>query len=187
MSQHKPVDGHTRHKQPKNTCFGCGKDNPDGMHLAFHYDEDGKHAYCDFTLDAKYQGPPGHAHGGIIATILDEAMGKVNKLRNVVALTKKMDVEYMKPVPLHAKLRTVGWEKTVDGRKHRNIAEIRDGNGEVLARSEGLFIAIDVEKMFAKFAVANQLPDELRQQYEEKLKLQQGVPAPDKPQDLKKR
>src|SRR3989442_11517463 len=161
----------------KNFCFACGMSNPDGMRLKFVFDEGRDRFVCRFRLSKRYTGPPGHAHGGIIATILDEAMGKVNKLRNVVALTKKMDVEYMKPVPLHAKLRTVGWEKTVDGRKHRNVAEIRDGNGEVLARSEGLFIAIDVEKMFAKFAAANQLPDELRQQYEEKLKLQQGVPT----------
>jgi uncharacterized protein (TIGR00369 family) len=187
MSQHKPVEGHTSHKLLKNTCFGCGKDNPDGMHLVFHYDEDGKHAYSDFKLESKYQGPPGHAHGGIIATILDEAMGKVNKLRNVVALTKKMDIEYMKPIPLHAKLRAVGWEKKVDGRKHTNVAEIRDQEGHVLARSEGLFIAIDVEKMFAKFADANQLPDELRQQLVERLKLQQGVPEPTHPKGNKKR
>src|SRR6266481_8570365 len=169
---------HTRNKKLENHCFCCGQDNADGMRLRFYLEEETRRATCKFRLTRRYQGPPGHAHGGIIATILDEAMGKVNKLRNVVALTKKMDVEYMKPVPLHAKLRTVGWEKTVDGRKHRNVAEIRDGNGEVLARSEGLFIAIDVEKMFAKFAAANQLPDELRRQYEEKLKLQQGVPAP---------
>jgi len=187
MTKHKPVDGHTVHKLlPKNTCFGCGKDNPHGMQLAFHYDEDGKHAYCDFNLDARYQGPPGHVHGGIIATILDEAMGKMNKLRNVVALTKKMDVEYMKPVPLATDLRVVGWEKSVEGRKHINVAEIRDAKGEVLARSEGLFIAIDVEKMFAQYAAENKLPDELRQHYEEKFKMQQGVESPAKPRTSKK-
>lgn len=148
MPAHKPVHGHTSGKlrQPKNTCFGCGPDNPDGLHLRFYYDEKSRHALCDFNLGQRYQGPPGHAHGGIIATILDEAMGKVNKLRNVVALTKKMDVEYNKPVPLHQELRAVGWEKHVEGRKHVNVAEIRDAHGVTLARSEGLFIAIDVRK-----------------------------------------
>jgi uncharacterized protein (TIGR00369 family) len=52
-------------------------------------------------LDKRYTGPPGHCHGGIIATILDDAMGKVNKLRHVVALTREMTVEYLKPVPLN--------------------------------------------------------------------------------------
>jgi uncharacterized protein (TIGR00369 family) len=136
-------------KMPKNTCFGCGKDNPDGMRLKFHFH--GVQAVCNFRLPKKYQGPPGHAHGGIIATILDEAMGKVNKLRSVIALTKTMDIEYLRPVPLGVPLTAVGQERTVRGRKHFNVAEIRNQAGEVLARSQGVFVAVDASKMFAKF------------------------------------
>src|SRR3954468_16859935 len=75
--------GHdTRHlKVRKNHCFGCGKDNSEGMRLKFFFDEGKRLTWCRFRLGRRYQGPPGHAHGGIIATILDEAMGKVNKLR----------------------------------------------------------------------------------------------------------
>jgi uncharacterized protein (TIGR00369 family) len=135
---------------PKNHCFGCGKDNPDGMRLKFRFDYDAQQAICNFRLPKRYQGPPGHAHGGIIATILDEAMGKVNKLRNAIALTKTMNIEYMRPVPLAKPLTVVGFEKSHEGRKHLNAAEIRNDKGEVLARSEGLFIAIDPAAMFAK-------------------------------------
>src|SRR5262249_25126203 len=98
----------------------------------------------------KYQGPPGHAHGGVIATILDEAMGKVNKLRSVIALTKQMEVEYLKPVPLETPLLAEGREKTVRGRRHVNVAEIPHAKNQVLARRSGVFIAIDPLKMFAK-------------------------------------
>src|SRR5258707_1034159 len=84
--------------------FGCGKDNPDGMHLKFFFDEEQMETSCHFKLAKRYQGPPGHAHGGVIATILDEAMGKVNKFRNVIALTKTMEIEYMRPVPLGKRL-----------------------------------------------------------------------------------
>jgi len=136
----------------KNTCFGCGAENHEGMRLKFFFDEQQGRAICNFKLAKRYQGPPGHAHGGIIATILDEAMGKVNKLRSVIALTKRMDIEYMLPVPLGEKLTAVGWEKTVDGRKHFNLAEIRNEAGEVLARSEGLFIAVDAQQMFGRLA-----------------------------------
>jgi len=101
-------------------------------------------------LPKKYQGPPGHCHGGIIATILDEAMGKVNRLRSVIALTKQMDVEYLKPVPLQTPLIVEGRESSVRGKKHINIAEIRNQKGEVLARGRAVFIAIDPLKMFAK-------------------------------------
>jgi uncharacterized protein (TIGR00369 family) len=146
--------GHdTRYAQlQKNYCFACGSSNPDGMRLNFTLDEEHQMSICKFRLGRRYTGPPGHCHGGIIATILDDAMGKVNKIRHVVALTREMTVEYLKPVPLHRPLRVEGREVKVRGRTHVNVAEIRNEKGEVLARSKGIFIAIDPEKMFAKYA-----------------------------------
>ena len=145
--------GHnTRYIQlQRNHCFGCGQHNPDGMKLKFVIDEKTRTATCRVRLSKRYSGPPGHCHGGIIATLLDEAMGKVNKLRHVIALTREMKVEFLKPVPLGKPLRIVGTEVRVRGRKHINAAEIHSENGEVLARSRGMFIAIDPEKMFKKF------------------------------------
>jgi uncharacterized protein (TIGR00369 family) len=149
----KPDTHNTRYVQmQKNNCFACGSDNPGGMRLKFTADESRKMSICNFRLTNRYTGPPGHCHGGIIATILDDAMGKVNKFRHVVALTKEMTVEYLKPVPLHKPLRVEGREVSVRGRRHTNRAEILNEKGEVLARSRGLFIAIDPEKMFAKYA-----------------------------------
>ncbi|HVO64376.1 MAG TPA: PaaI family thioesterase [Terriglobales bacterium] len=135
----------------KNYCFACGKNNPEGMRLKFTYDEERDCFVCRFRLGKRYTGPPGHAHGGIIATVLDEAMGKVNKLRHVVALTAQITVNYLKPVPLNKPLRVESRELRVRGRRHINVAEILNQNGEVLARSQGKFIAIDPHRMFAKF------------------------------------
>ena len=153
MTGKKHETGHdTRYiKIQKNHCFVCGKDNPDGMGLRFTYDEERDCFVCRFRLGKRYTGPPGHSHGGIIATILDEAMGKVNKLRHVVAVTSEMTVNYLKPVPLKHPLRVESREVKVTGRKHINMAEILNEKGEVLARSQGLFIAIDPNKMFARF------------------------------------
>jgi uncharacterized protein (TIGR00369 family) len=138
-------------KLQKNYCFACGQNNPGGMRLKFFLDEERQTFVCRFRLGKRYTGPPGHCHGGIIATILDDAMGKVNKLRHVVALTKEMTVEYLKPVPLHKPLRVEGREVSVHGRQHINMAEIFNEKDEVLARSKGIFIAVDAEKMFARF------------------------------------
>jgi uncharacterized protein (TIGR00369 family) len=153
MAGKKHEAGHdTRYVQlQKNSCFVCGKDNPDGMRLRFAYDEERDCFVCRFRLGNRYTGPPGHCHGGIIATILDEAMGKVNKLRHVVALTSEITVNYLKPVPLNRPLRVESREVKVTGRKHINMAEILNEKGEVLARSQGLFIAIDPHRMFARF------------------------------------
>src|SRR5260221_69533 len=145
--------GHdTRYAQmQKNYCFACGMNNPNGMRLKFTLDEKTKTSQCRFRLDKRYTGPPGHCHGGIIATLLDEAMGKVNKLRHVVALTSQITVDYLKPVPLNKPLRVESRELRVRGRKHINTAEILNPKGEILARSKGLFIAIDPHRMFAKY------------------------------------
>ena len=136
---------------PRNHCFGCGKDNREGMRLRFTLDEPRRRFVGRFRLPRRYQGPPGHVHGGIIATVLDEAMGKVNKLRSVIALTSRMQIEYLKPVPLGKPLIVEGWEVRVRGRRHTNAAEIRNEAGDVLARSRGLFIAIDPHKKFGAF------------------------------------
>lgn len=153
MSKNQHGRGHdTRYVQlQKNYCFACGKNNSEGMRLKFAYDEERDCFVCRFRLGKRYTGPPGHAHGGIIATIHDEAMGKVNKLRHVVALTSQITVNYLKPVPLNKPLRVESREVRVRGRRHINMAEILNRNGEVLARSQGTFIAIDPHRMFARF------------------------------------
>jgi uncharacterized protein (TIGR00369 family) len=153
MAKRKAGQGHhTRYDRlRKNYCFACGKDNPQGMRLKFVHDEESKRFVCWFRLGKRYTGPPGHCHGGIIATILDDAMGKVNKLRDVVALTSQITVDYLRPVPLNQPLRVESYEVRVEGRKHINMAEILNQKDEVLARGQGTFIAIDPEKMFAKY------------------------------------
>src|SRR5256714_15383547 len=119
MPKRKPAHGHIVHhprqQAPMNHCFACGKDNDQGMKLKFYFDEESRHAICKFRLGRRFTGPPEHAHGGIIATILDEAMGKVNKLRNVIALTKNMNVEYLKPVPLGKTLTVTVRQQQVEG------------------------------------------------------------------------
>ena len=148
----KPHGHETRYmKMQKNYCFVCGQDNPQGMRLKFILNEERQTFVCHFRLSKRYIGPPGHCHGGIIASILDDAMGKVNKLHQVVALTREMTVEYLKPVPLHKPLRVEGREIEVRGKTHVNAAEILNEKDEVLARSRGIFIAIDPAKMFAKY------------------------------------
>src|SRR5512146_1597877 len=152
MARKKHVTGHdTKHlKLPKNYCFACGMDNAQGMRLKFYLDEEGKRFVSRFRLSKRYVGPPGHAHGGIIATILDEAMGKVNKLRHVIAVTAEMTIYYVKPVPLGQPLIAEGRELRVRGRVHINVGEIKNSQGEVLARGKGRFVAIDPHRMFKK-------------------------------------
>jgi acyl-coenzyme A thioesterase PaaI-like protein len=132
-------------------CFGCGPANPQGLHLVFTTDTthpDHPVATSHFQLDRNHEGPPGHIHGGIVATLLDEAMSKINRPLNVLAMTRHMEVDYLRPIPLYKPLVLVGRHLRRDGRKLFHEAEIRDPVGAVLARAKGLFIAVD-EKLLA--------------------------------------
>jgi uncharacterized protein (TIGR00369 family) len=160
MSKTRHVHGHVHHKHPilkkhpalrKNYCFGCGKDNPQGMRLKFVYDEKEKRFVAHFRLGRRFTGPPQHAHGGIIAVILDEAMSKPSRLRNVLAPTAVLTVRYLKPVPLGVMLTASGWEVRVRGRDHLRAAEIRNQSGELLALGRGKFKAVDADRMMQKF------------------------------------
>jgi uncharacterized protein (TIGR00369 family) len=152
MTRHKPVPGHeVKQRVYGHNCFGCGPENECGLKLEFQFNNEHKRFVCNFELPQRFEGPPSHAHGGIIATILDEAMGKVSKLRSIIAVTQTMQVNYIRPVPLAERLVTEGWEVGVNGREHFRGAEIRNARGEVLATSTGTFIEVDPARMWAKF------------------------------------
>jgi uncharacterized protein (TIGR00369 family) len=131
-----------------NGCFGCGDDNDAGLHLQFFVDEE-QRVLCRVSLARQFQGPPGHAHGGIIATLLDEAMSKANRHRNITAMTRHMSIDYLRPVPLETDLILQGWSESTtegdSGRKHRCSAELRNAEGTVLASATGIFIEITAE------------------------------------------
>jgi uncharacterized protein (TIGR00369 family) len=127
---------------PSNKCFGCGGDNAAGMKLTFEQDNINRKIVGRFVLGERYQGGGGFAHGGIIATLLDEAMGKVCRFREVRAVTAELTVEYLKPVNVQSEIVVEGRETEQKGRNLFMTGEIRNGVGEVLARGRGRFVVI---------------------------------------------
>lgn len=127
-----------------NRCFGCGQTNHTGLRLKFFVDEENT-ILCRVRLARRFEGPPGHAHGGIIATLLDEAMSKANRQFGVLAMTRQMEIEYLKPVPLDTRLILTGHHTSSSGKKHHCESQLANENGAVLARAEALFIAVDPE------------------------------------------
>lgn len=89
-----------------------------------------------------HEGPPGYIHGGIIATLMDEAMSKLNRPLNVLAMTRHMEVDYLRPAPLHQPLILIGTHLSREGRKLFHSAELQLPDGTILARGKALFIAI---------------------------------------------
>lgn len=125
----------------QNRCFGCGEANPVGLHLDFLMTE-GRTVLCDHTVGDLYEGPKGYVHGGLIATLLDETMSKALRAHGIVAMTRHMGVDYLRPVPSTAPIRMEGALLRSEGRKHWVEARIVDGNDTVLAHSKGLFVEV---------------------------------------------
>ena len=125
----------------QNRCFGCGADNPHGLHLEFFRAPDGT-IVCPLEVPDLYEGPPGYVHGGIIATLVDEAMSKAVRSLGLRAVTRHIEVDYRLPVPSRTPLRLEGKHINHEGRKHWTEARILDSDGRTLVRGKGLFVEV---------------------------------------------
>jgi acyl-coenzyme A thioesterase PaaI-like protein len=122
-----------------NRCFACGKGNPDGLQLDFDYQPDTKSVICRLNLPTRFQGATGFAHGGIIATLLDEAMAKVNGKGGIKAVTMQLEVFYRKMVPLETDLILRGNRTRQKGQKIYLRSQLLSTEGTLLAEARGVF------------------------------------------------
>jgi uncharacterized protein (TIGR00369 family) len=127
---------------PANHCFGCGGGNDFGMKLTFEVDRETGRASGRFRLGPRYGGGAGFVHGGVIAVLLDEVMGKISKLSEERAVTAELNIEYRKPVPTDAEIVVCGWQEGEKGRNRFRTGEIHDMQGNLLARGRGRFVVV---------------------------------------------
>lgn len=140
--------------QKDNLCYGCGAANSRGMKLEFEADEERQRIIGRFRMDAEYQGGPGFLHGGIIALLLDEAMGKVSRFSDVRAVTAELTVEFKRPVPVETEIVVEAFQVERNGGTLIHEGEIRDAVGKVLAKGRGRFVIVDREKYAEKLRAA---------------------------------
>lgn len=112
---------------------------PGGFAAAFFVEEDGTIA-GKVTLDDAKQGPPGHAHGGALATLIDEAMGAAAWNRGHRVLAANLNFNYRRPVPLHVEVQVRGKIERIDGRKIHTSGVIVLPGEIVAVEGTGLFI-----------------------------------------------
>jgi acyl-coenzyme A thioesterase PaaI-like protein len=123
-------------------CFGCGLANLFGLQLELEAAGDGVSGR--FFVKQDHQGPPGYAHGGVIATALDEAMALLVHAAGIHALTRRLEVDLLGPLPVGS-FATVS--ASVESREDRRLeltAELR-GEGvdaRLLARARGTFAVV---------------------------------------------
>lgn len=127
------------------TCFGCGADNPIGLHMRFLSDDE--KLYARVNVPVTMAGWDTTVHGGILSTILDEMMGwSVIYLLGKIGVTKTMTVDFLKPVRAEQTLTAIGYIlEEVSDRQTRVTGEIYSQEGVLCVRSTGLFAAMTAQ------------------------------------------
>lgn len=133
------ADGTVPAHQPH--CLGCGPENPAGMGLRLRID--GHRVRGTVRFDRRQEGAPGFAHGGAVATVLDDALGTVLVILERPAVTANLNVDFRAPAFLEHDLTVEAWSDRVDGRKLHLVGRLLDGDN-VVAEARGLFIEVDV-------------------------------------------
>lgn len=149
----------------RHNCFGCSPKNKCGLKMEFYVNQ-------DFSLVASWLSAPDHVsgwgnivHGGIVSTILDEAMGwaALVILRKLV-LSKSMSVEFAKPIFLNSEIRVEG--SVLESKNDREAimqATIYAGNNQVCARSTSEVSLFTVDYMRKLGVVDNEMLDGLEE------------------------
>jgi uncharacterized protein (TIGR00369 family) len=132
---------------PENGCFACSPHNPRGLQLRFT--RTGANAIaCRFTAAPHLAGAPGVVHGGIQATLLDDAFGMAAHTffegeKEASLVTVDFQLRYHRPVPLGEPLMVRAELVRADGRDFQVEGRIESETGEVLTLAEARWRRID--------------------------------------------
>lgn len=130
-----------------HNCFGCGSQNPIGLHLSFYRLPEDAGAWASWMPTTDFQGYNGMIHGGIICTLLDEIMAWSLYARSTWAVTAKMQTAFRKPVEVGVPVRLIGIVTRDRGRILEIHGEIRrEEDDALLAEAEATFIRVPQEQ-----------------------------------------
>lgn len=124
-------------KQPNSDhCFICGRKNPHGLYMTF-YDNGENEVFSEYTVTEDYQSYPGIVHGGIVAAMLDEVVGRVAMIddHHHFMMSVKLEVKYRHPVPTNTPLKIIGRVVKLRGRLGQAVGEIVLPDGTIAAES----------------------------------------------------
>lgn len=149
-SQGAPQDSHVQQPSAR-WCFVCGVQNPAGLKIRFF--STGLHCVtAGVVLGEEYQSYPGVAHGGILATILDETMGRAilaDDGPERFMFTARMDIRYRKAVPLNRPFTANGRVESIRGRVAQVSGEIVLSDGSVAVEASATLVDIPAENLDA--------------------------------------
>ena len=127
--------------RPNEYCFVCGARHPYGLHLRFEDEGEGRVA-AEWRPDPALQGFEGVIHGGIVSTVLDEAMSKAVVSSGIRALTCDLRVRMRRSVTPGEPLRIRGWVVAQRKRLVETEAVITDDQGRERAHAWASFLSV---------------------------------------------
>ena len=123
-------------------CFGCGDGNPHGLRLRFRPLRDGG-VWARFTPDNLHEGYVTMTHGGILATILDEAMSWAITHEGDLGVTAKLSLAFRQPARVGQSLVVVAHVCRRRGRViDANATLVRESDKVEIASAEGRFMRV---------------------------------------------
>ena len=126
-------------------CFACGMRNDTGLKLVFRHEAD--EIVTEYTPEPRFQGFPGVLHGGILATLLDEALSRTATLEGRWMMTGKLEIRFRSAAPVGRPLRIAARARSSRTRMLQAAAEIRlaDELETIIATAEGTFLPLPEE------------------------------------------
>jgi len=128
-------------------CFVCGLENEHGLHLRFYETAEGE-VTVETSVPPHFQGYPGVVHGGIVASLVDEALGRVHMgpAENPRFMyTARLTVQYRQPVPTGQPIKIVARAVQSKRRSATSTAQVYGPGGELLAEAEAVLVNVPPE------------------------------------------
>jgi len=129
-------------------CFGCGEDNPIGLKLSFQ--RDGKSVKAEFTPGKLHQGWANVVHGGILHSILDEAVSYAAIFEGLFCITAKMETRLRRPAVIGEPLIITATTTRNTSRLVEAEAKISAKDGTLIAESRATLFVISKKKDISK-------------------------------------
>jgi acyl-coenzyme A thioesterase PaaI-like protein len=125
--------------QDDRRCFACGPENADGMRLRFRYGDGW--ASAEWRPAQRFSGWTSMVHGGVVATLLDEAMAHAAIAAGVRAVTGRLEIRFRKAAPMDIVLVAHGRLEHRRGRMLELSATVTGEDGTLYAQATGKFLA----------------------------------------------
>jgi acyl-coenzyme A thioesterase PaaI-like protein len=129
--------------------FVSGDPEGDRLRVRYFWRQDDRRLVGRAWFGPGAEGPPGHAHGGSMAAVLDEAMGAAAWTAGHRVVAVQLDTSFRRMLPLGTDARLEAWVEAVDGRKVRTAGRLLDDPGVVFAEATAIFLELDPEKFGA--------------------------------------